>query len=78
VTVLDTWDSVTLEMPPGTTPADVKRLALAHMGIRRPPEEYVLKYNGAELFDEGRSLAEHGVPAHAALIVLPRRRMAVR
>jgi hypothetical protein len=78
VTVLDTWSAVPLEVPPGTSIAEVKRRALARMGIRRSPAGYVVKYNGAELFDEGRSLAEHAVPAHAALIVLPRRRMAVR
>jgi hypothetical protein len=78
VTVLDGWDTVALDVPPGTTPAELKRTALARMGIRRPAEGYVVKYNGAELFDEGRSLADHGVPPHAALIVLQRRRMAVR
>ena len=78
VTVLDSWSAVSLEVPPGTSIAEVKRRALARMGIRRSPAGYVVKYNGAELFDEGRSLAEHAVPAHAALIVLPRRRMAVR
>jgi hypothetical protein len=78
VTVLDTWNAVPLELPPGTPVAEVKRRALARMGIRRSPTEYVVKYNGAELLEEGRSLAEHGVVPNAALIVLPRRRMAVR
>jgi hypothetical protein len=78
VTVLDSWDAVPLEVPPGTTPAELKRMALARMGIRRPAEGYVVKYNGAELFDEHRSLADLGIPPHAALIVLQRRRMAVR
>jgi hypothetical protein len=78
VTVLDGWDTLVLEVPPDTTPAELKRMALARMGIRRPSEGYVVKYNGAELFDENRSLADLGVPPHAALIVLQRRRTAVR
>jgi len=78
VTVLDAWNAVPLEVPPGTSIAEVKRRALARMGIRRSPAEYVVKYNGAELFEESRTLAEHGVVPNAALIVLARRRMAVR
>jgi hypothetical protein len=78
VTVLDTWDEVVLELPPDTTLAQVKRAALARMGIRRPPAEYVLKHDGAALLDEERTAAECGLGPNAALIVLPRRRMPVR
>jgi hypothetical protein len=42
------------------------------------PEEYVVKFRGAEVFDESLSLAESGVVANAALIVMPRRRRPVR
>jgi hypothetical protein len=78
VTVLDAWDEVVLEQPAETPLAQVKRAALARMGIRRPPADYVLKYNGAELLDEGRTLAQCGLAPNAALIVLPRRRTPVR
>jgi hypothetical protein len=42
------------------------------------PEEYLVKFRGAELFDESKSLSEAGVVPNAALIVLPRRRRPVR
>jgi len=46
--------------------------------VRWPPADYVLKYQGAELFEGKATLADAGVRAHAALIVLPRRRSPVR
>lgn len=78
VTVLDTWDEVSLELPPATPLSEVKRAALAASRVRRPPAEYVLKYRGAELFEGKATLADAGVRPDAALIVLPRRRSPVR
>ena len=40
--------------------------------------EYLMKYLGAELQDEDRSLADAGVVPNAALVVLPRRRRPLR
>jgi hypothetical protein len=78
VTVLDTWDDISLTLP-GTTPiAEVKRTALAQARIRRAPAEYVVKYNGAELYEPGNTLAMAGVVPNGALIVLRRRRDPVR
>jgi hypothetical protein len=46
--------------------------------VIRDPGGYVLKFRGAELQDESRSLAEAGLVPNGALIVLPKRRRPVR
>jgi hypothetical protein len=46
--------------------------------VIRDPGEYVLKFRGAELYDESRSLADAGLVANGAVIVLPRRRRPMR
>lgn len=78
VMVEDAWDQVTLDLQPAATIADAKQRALALTHTRGAPAEYVVKFRGAEVLDESRTLAEAGVPANAALIVLPRRRRPVR
>jgi hypothetical protein len=78
VMVEDAWDQVRIDLHPSASIADAKRRALALTRTKGMPEDYMVKFRGAELFDEGRSLAETGVVANAALIVLPRRRRPVR
>jgi hypothetical protein len=78
VMVQDAWDEVALDLPVGTTLAELKRRALQATRVTRDPSGYVLKFRGAELFDESRSLADAGLVANAGLIVLPRRRRPVR
>jgi hypothetical protein len=78
VTVEDAWDEVRLDLPPATPLGEVKRRALAAVKVVRDPAGYVLKYRGAELMDERRSLAEAGIVPNAPLIVLPRHRRPVR
>lgn len=78
VTVLDTWDEVSLDLSSGTTVAEVKRQALESMRVSRPPSEYVLKYLGAEMTDDSATLATAGVLPNAALIILSRRRIPAR
>jgi hypothetical protein len=78
VTVLDTWEEIGLNLPASTPIEELKRAALAHSRIRRPASEYVVKYNGAELYERGNTLAQAGVPVNGALIVLRRRRSPVR
>jgi hypothetical protein len=78
VTVADVWDAITLDLPPGTPLAELKREALARSRIRRDPAEYVVKYRGAEVLDESASIKDAGIPPNAPLIVLPRRRRPVR
>lgn len=78
VMVLDTWEEIPLTLPASTPIAELKRVALAKSRIRRPAGEYVVKYNGAELYEAGNTLGQAGVPANGALIVLLRRRAPVR
>jgi hypothetical protein len=78
VMVEDAWDQVTLELPSTTRLADVKQQALALTHRTRDPGLYMVKFRGAELPDEQRSLAESGVVTRASLIVLPRSRRPVR
>jgi hypothetical protein len=78
ITVQDAWDQVTLTLAPTASVQEAKRRALILTHVTGRPEDYVVKYRGAELLDEGGSLADHGVVPNAALIVLPRRRRPVR
>ena len=78
VTVQDAWDEVMLEVPDTTPLGEVKRQALEATRVTRDPGGYVLKFRGAELSDETRSVGDAGVVPNGALIVLPRRRRPVR
>jgi hypothetical protein len=78
VMVQDAWDEVRLDLPDATSLAELKRRALEATRVIRDPGEYVLKFRGAELQDESRSLAEAGLVPNGALIVLPKRRRPVR
>jgi len=79
VTVLDGWRQVQLDARANERIAAVKQRALAAAGIA--PERaaaYVVKFGGALVTDEARSLADLGVPNDGALVVLSARRRAVR
>ena len=78
VMVQDAWDEVRLDLPGATPLSEVKRRALEATKVVRDPAGYVLKFRGAELLDESRSLAQAGVVPNGALIVLPRRRSPLR
>lgn len=78
VTVLDTWDDIYLTVPSDMSVAELKRDVLVQARIRRPESDYVVKYNGAELYEDGTTLAQAGVTPDSALIVLRRRRAPVR
>lgn len=78
VMVQDAWDEVMLELPDATPLVEVKRKALAATRITRDPASYVMKFRGAELQDESKTLAQAGLVPNGALIVLPKRRRPVR
>jgi hypothetical protein len=78
VTMLDTWDDIHLAVPASMPIADLKRNVLARSRIRRPAGDYVVKFNGAELYEEGNTVAGAGITSNSALIVLRRRRSPVR
>ena len=80
VMVTDDWDQVVLPVTGVTTVADLKRSALTR-ALRSPGvdvDQYVVKFRGAQLFDESASLAVLGVQPNAPFIVLPARRQPVR
>jgi hypothetical protein len=78
VMVQDAWDEVMLDLPSTTSLAELKRRALEVTRVGRDPSGYLLKFRGAELNDEARSLADAGLVPNGAVIVLPRRRRPVR
>jgi len=77
VMVQDVWDEILLELPSATSLRELKRQALEATRVTRDPDGYLLKFRGAELFDESRSLADSGLVPNGAVIVLPRRRRPV-
>lgn len=79
VWVPEVWDAVDLTPAPESTVGQLKAQALARATGRNPdPSAYVVKYHGAALADEGRTLAQLGVQDGAPFIVLPARRQPVR
>jgi hypothetical protein len=78
VTVEDVWGEVLLELSDELPVSEVKRQALELTRVKRNPSDYVLKFRGAELFNESESLADAGLVPNGALIVLARRRRPVR
>lgn len=78
VTVLEKWDEVALEPSGEMAVREVKALALDATRTKGAPDEFLVKYLGAELRDESASLAAAGVVPNGALIVLRRRRTPTR
>ena len=78
VHVLDVWDEVQLDLPPVTTISALKAEALELANVSDDPAGYLVKFRGAELNDESKSLADARVPNDAGLIVMRRRRVPVR
>jgi hypothetical protein len=78
IRVQDIWEEIAMAADAALSVAELKREALERVRIRRDPAGYVVKFRGAELFNEAGSLKDAGVGANANLIVLPRRRRPVR
>ena len=79
VMVTDAWDQVFLAVEAGTTVAELKRHALARALKRGDTAgDYIVKFHGAQVFDESVTLGALGTRANAPFIVLPARRRAVR
>jgi hypothetical protein len=80
VMVTEVWDQVFLAVEPTTTVIELKRQALAQ-ALKRThvrPEDYVVKFRGAEVRDETTTLAALGAVANSPFIILPARRQVVR
>jgi hypothetical protein len=78
VMLTDVWDEFPLDLPPATPLAQVKQRVLELGRVPHDPARYVVKYRGAQVTDESRTLADLGIVRNAALIMLPRRRQPVR
>jgi hypothetical protein len=78
VTVLDTWEEIRIEAPGSSRVADIKRDALAQARVVGAPDAWLVKYKGAEVPEAGTTLDQAGIEPNGALIVLRRRRQAVR
>ncbi len=78
VHVLDMWDEVALDLPPVTSIGALKVEALGLANVTADPATFLVKFRGAELRDENRTLADEHVPTDGALIVMRRRRAPVR
>ncbi len=78
VWVPDVWDNVTLPVTPETSVEELKRRVLGEtVGGGANIEAYEVKFRGALVDDESRSLAEIGARDRAPLIVLARHRRPV-
>jgi len=78
VLVADTWDAIEIAASPAAMVRDIKCEALRRAGVKGPPDGYLVKFRGAELWEDGRTLGDAGVVDNAGLIVLARRRRPVR
>ena len=78
VTVLDTWDEIQFSASPSTRVADIKRDALTKARVVGAPDQWLVKYLGAEVPEDGTTLEQAGIEPNGALIVLRRRRQPIR
>lgn len=78
VRVLEQWDDIVLTLPRTTTIVAVKEAALAAARVTEDASGFLVKFRGAAIGDETRSLGDEQVPADAGLIVMRRRRAPVR
>lgn len=76
--VLEAWDQVVLRVPAATPIAEVKRRALEAAKVSDDPAEFLVKFRGAEVRDESRSVHDEQIPGDGAIIVMRRRRVPVR
>ncbi len=79
VWVPEVWDSVELPVSLRDSFAHVKSASLRQATGRCPdPADYDLKFRGAVVIDESRTLEDLAVPNGAPMIVVPAHRRPVR
>ena len=77
--VTDVWDTVSLDLTPHTTVAELKLRALREaLGREGNAGDYQVKFRGALVTDERGTLQGLGAGDGAPFIVLPARRVPVR
>ncbi len=77
VMVHEAWDEIPLSVTPATTVREIKQRALTAARVVESAEAFLVKFRGAELADESRTVAQSDFPAGAPLIVLRRARRPV-
>lgn len=80
VMVTPVWNQVSLPVEQGTSVSEIKKRALTEATGRQDLSlpDYVVKFRGAQVFDESQTLAALGAGANAPFIVLPARRQPVK
>jgi hypothetical protein len=76
--VTPVWNTVELRVDAATPVRDLKRAALRELKVDPDGDDYVVKYRGALVLDESRSLDSVGAVPNAPFIVLHARRQPVR
>lgn len=78
VMVHEVWDEIPMAVTPATTVREIKQRALTAARIVESADAFQVKFRGAAIGDESRTVADSGFPAGAPLIVLRRLRRPVR
>ena len=79
VMVQPAWETVLVQVDDLTTVAQLKHQAVkAALKTTRDESAYIVKFRGAQVFDESITLGVLGAPPNAPFIVLPLRRQPVR
>lgn len=78
VMVLDAWEEVTIPWRADLAVGELKSAALIAARVSAPADEFLVKAVGAVVSDESISLSSAGIAADEAVIVMRRRRQAVR
>lgn len=77
VMVHEVWDEIPMAVSASTTVREIKQRALSAARIVESADAFQVKFRGAAMADESRTVAESGFPAGAPLIVLRRLRRPV-
>lgn len=78
VMVHEAWDEIPLPYDAAQRCGDLKQAALDAARVAGDPGSYEIKFRGAAIRDESRTLGDVGIDAGDAVIVLLRRRAPVR
>ena len=79
VMVTPAWEQVSVQVDDTTTVAQLKQQALqAALKTTANAQTFIVKFRGAQVFDESSTLRALGAVPNAPFIVLPARRQPVR
>jgi hypothetical protein len=76
--VHEAWDTVVVPWQGEQPIADLKASALRQVRVMAPPEDYLVKWRGAELRDESATVSAAGIAPGGSVIVLHRQRRPTR